>query len=535
MKRSKKLVALSFILAIILALLSACGGANTDTSPPDNSIETTKPTQSGNSAPPPTEESVKYNDEFVYILEAAVGVINVHSPAGHGPGNSNAYRMIFDTLYLSHADGTLEPMLATSYDTEDYKTWIFHLRDDVYFSNGEKFTAKDVVYTWQSALDKVGSPAIDNWLYVEEASVVDDYTVKMVLKSPYVDFISHVCAPQSVILNEKAITEDPEKGYWVGTGAYKVVDFATGDHITFERNDNYWGEIPPTKRQVWKFIPEQGTRTIMLQNGEADMCATIAESDLALFESDEKFKITWLTQQNPVSVMFNLADPICGDWNFRMAVAYALNKEELTVFGRGKLGEPVADSTVWGLVTPYRNPNIPVIEQDLEKAKEYLAASNYNGETVEFSCTGSTKLGEALMEELAKIGIKIEINVMDLPSFSAYTSWGKNEAQMMLNANLLNTNPSAGYRVNFYPGSGNNKFSYDNPELTELLEKAPSVIDENERQEIFYKMQEIIYNDLPCIPIYWSLSALVSGKSVDGFELHPGWTHDFRYVYSIEE
>ena len=120
---------------------------------------------------------------------------------------------------------------------------------------------------------------------------------------------------------------------------------------------------------------------------------------------------------------------------------------------------------------------------------------------------------------------------MDPPSFVAYTSWNDNQAQMLLFASMMNTNPSAGYKTNFYPGSNNNRMRYNNPELTAMIESAPAIIGEAERIEHFGKMQEIVANDIPLIPIYWLRSVAVAAKNVGGFTIGVSSMEDHRHLY----
>ena len=552
MKKGKKIITLILVLVILAALSTACGGNNSTTSPSDspsssasasaNTSSSSSPSASASASasapaivatPPPSSEGgkeVKYAEEFTYITESGVATLNVHSPAGHGPGNTHSYRMISDTLLYTEMDGSVSYMLATGYETEDYKSWIFHLRDDVYFHNGDHFTAKDVVFTWSAALDKLGSPAIDNWAYVKEMNIIDDYTVEMILDTPYIDFYRHMTPAQAIILNERAITEDPEKGYWCGTGAYKVVDFVSGDYVVYERNDDYWGGQPYTKRIKMWYVPEASSRTIMLQTGEAQVCMSLPMNDFAIFETSPDFSVMSITQQNPVIVCFNLDDPLCSDINFRKAVAYAMDPEELAILARGDMYELQTDGATWGLQTPYRKTDLPAFRQDLDLAKQYLQQSRYDGSPVEYT-VGSG--GEALQAQLAAIGIDLVLNQMDMASFSAYTAYGSNKAQMIGTALLISTTPGAGYRMNFNPGMGNNKYQYNNQYFTDLLAVAMNTPDGDERRDMFYELQDIIYDEVPCVPQYYVVSKIVSVNGFGGLKVTSGMAMDLRFTYLI--
>ena len=549
MKRSMKIMALVLVVVMCLSLLGACGSKTTDqgsnspstdtgsSSPAGTAPEAVVPTNTGDTLAPPPEvtDDVTFAEHIDYIISDAVGIINSHSPAGDGSSHNNACRMIYDTLYYNEPNGTSTPMLATSYETEDYETWIFHLRNDVVFHNGDKFTAKDVVFTWQHALDSPGSIAQSNWNYIIEATVVDDYTVQFKTNGPYGGLLFNVGISVSGILNERAITADPIEGFWIGTGAYKIAEFSTSDYMKFERNEDYWGELPITKTQTWRLVPEASARTVMLQNGSAQL-GGVTESDLSLFSSDDNYGIHTVVSNNSMSLMMNTKDPVLSDVNFRKAVAHAINKEDIALFAMGSLGVPVADGTIWGYETPHKNTGIDPIPYDVELAKECLALTSYKGETIELSIMSSgDRLAQALQEMLNEVGIKVTINIMDVPSFMVYTASTDNKAQMLTFFCMMSQNPVDTYRVNFYPLASNNKMNYDNPEVTELLDQAQSILGDDAQKEFFYKMQEIVSADIPAVPLYWMVGAMVYAKGIGGVVTSASAHYDFRYLYMTVE
>jgi len=485
-------------------------------------------------APPPTDPGVEYEDSVTLITSDAVGVINFHSLAGTGSSHNNACRMIYDTLYYLNPDNSTSPMLATSYATSDFETWVFKLRDDVYFHNGDKFTARDVVYTFNASREAPGSVAYDMWGWVETATAIDDYTVELKLIGPYGNLLMSLALPMTGIINERAIAADPVEGYWIGTGAYKIAAFSTSDSISFVRNDDYWGEIPFTQYQTWRYIPEQSSRTIMLQTGAAHLGGGLAELDIKLFEEDDKFNIYRIVADTSMDIMFNLADPICGDLNFRLAVAHAIDRIDLAIFAAGDNALPIVDGTVWAYSSPYKNMNLQLRPRDLALAQQYLADSSYNGETIELTVMSSgIRMGEAVQEQLSLVGISTVINPMDVPSFLSYSSVADNKAQMLIWFCLTGSNPASSYKNNFHPSASNNRMSYNNEELTQMIDTAHLVFGEDAQREHYYRMQELVYEDIPCLSVYRMISALVYAEGVGGFVLASHGHYDYRYTYVI--
>ena len=554
MKKNKRVIALILILALCLLMLAACGGNNNDNNDNNNQAAAPGGTPAGSAAPggnsseppastwvapatetaAPPEEGAQFADHVELLLEQGIGVLNTHSLAGAGLYNGSGNQMIHAFLTWSELDGkTILPYLATSWESEDYQTWIFHLRDDAWFTNGDKLTAEDVVWSCNASKANIGTVAWESWMFVEEARAIDDYTVELKLGMVFYDFPGIMSTAGTMIYNKRAIEEDPEKGYWVGAGPYKVKEFSTNDYVIFERNDDFWGTLPYTETVTFRFVPEASSRTIMMENGTGHVAKAIPTTDYPIFQNNPDYKFITASLNNPMCIMFNLDDPVCGDWNFRMAVASALDRDNLITLA-GINGTPVADdeASLWGKVTSYRNPNVDMVPFDLDKAKEYLAASKYDGTPIEFAYeTTYPRLGEVLQEQLAKIGLQITLNPMDTAAFTAYSAWGDNHAQIVFYALVFAPLPIIGYNINLVEGANNNRMNFNNPEVNELVGGTFSLTDPAEMQRVYYRMQEIVAETMPAIPVYWITSAAIAVNNLGGYALGYQATEDFTHVF----
>ena len=557
MKKSKKTISLILCLFMGLALLAACSGdsgsgsgtspassapassspGGADASPGGGAAQTT--TTPAMVAPAPEEEDVVFAEHIELIIDAtAIAVLCPMNPAGTGMSTNWCYEMYFDTLVkLDEPTGAIMPHLATEWTTDDYQTYVFKLRDDVYFHNGDKFTAHDVVNSHRMATTGGGGfPSWDYWMRIETATALDDYTIEFVCRTVNVDFYYGLTIPYNAIVNEKAVEADPEKGWWVGTGAYKVADFSSREYVAFERNDDYWGPLPITKTQTWRFIPEMATRTIMLQNGEADICFELPETDVGMFIDDPNFEVFLSGGLNPNSLHLNQDDPLMADANFRQAVLYALDRDEVSILASGDLALFIEDGSVWGATTPHRNTDIPLIQQDLQKAQEFLDASSYNGEEVVLT----TALGyhiraaQAVQQQLSRIGINVSINQLDLPGFTAATVWTDNTTQMSIWTNLLGSSPF-GYLNNFGAPSVHNRSKMQDPEMSELLAALPTMTNEADRDAAWKRAQEITFELNTCIPMYRRANAIVARKGAGGLVLPSNGLNDIRYLFIVEQ
>ena len=561
MKKSKKTIAIFIAALLCLSLLAACGGGNNATDNENNNTSNegaqstntgSNNTNSSNSSPntsispptasvdvagtvaPPSGDTVKFADEIMMIIDnSVVSVMNPFLPGAGSPANGWTYNMIYDRLIYPVAVGQYDPYLATRWETDDYQTFTFYLREDVYFQNGEKFTANDVVWTVNTAKESVGSGASTQWSYVKEATAIDEYTVQLVLNNVNVDFLFFISNSACGIVNEKAMKDDPENGARVGTGAYRITEFVADNYWVLERNDNYWGDPPITRKVTMTFIPEMGTRTIMMLNGEAQISFRISDEDLQVFIDDPGFNVNTYVLNNPNPIWFNLTHPICGNYDFRMAVASALDREEIAMGVAGDYAlDGGTDGSYWGYGSEFRNTSIPVVPYDLEAAKKYLEASPYNGEVIEIATSNASliKASEIVQQQLNRIGLKTEIQTFDGPGLNIYGNPENSQVQMSVSVVGMSLNASS-FRNTVYPGTSSNRTFYNNPAVTELLDRAAGELDYEKRREIWMEVQRLIAEDPPFFNLFWRLSAIVADKGVGGFTMPADAAYDLRYMY----
>ena len=511
-----------------IALLSACGGGGGGN---------TNNNASNNTSPPPEASGVKYADLIDILLPDAVTTPDPHHTGGAGTGHRAVFICIFDRLVQRTADGDFLPELATSWETDDLQTWTFNLRNDVTFHNGQKFTAQDVIDTMESGQQSPGTVGYNAWRDIDTITALDDYTVQMVLNTVNADFLFFVSDPGASIINKAARAADPVSGAYVGTGAYYVDNFVSGEYITLTRNDDYWGEAPKTRQLNFRWVPEMTARTIMLQNGETDFGWVVTGEDVPGFESDPaNFSIYRFTGNACFTLAFNLNDSITGDLNFRMAVAHAMNLPDIGMAAEGTNAVIQDDGTFWGYKTAFRNSDIPAIPYDPELAKQYLADSSYNGEEVEIMAAlpPNIKAGEMMVEQLSAVGIKATLFITDIANLNAVAGYGNDVTQMVITVSPFDAN-AASARNYLHPEGSGNRSNYNNARVNELFDLAPTVADRGQREAIYREIQEVVHGDLPKINHFYLTFPIVTTSALRGFVTDPDQNHDLRLIYKVIE
>lgn len=390
---------------------------------------------------------------------------------GWGHGNSP---IVQSTLVRYTADLTFENDLAADYSlSEDGLTWTFTLRDDAYFTDGERVTASDVAFTLETAKTEQGSVDLT---YMERAEARDDTTVVITLSRPTSIFLNTLASIG--IVPEHAYDEDYGTNP-VGSGPYRFVEWDPQEQILFTANENYYGETPSIKNITVVFMSEDAALAAV-QAGEVDVAYSSAA--LAAAEPDGYHIEAIPSADNRGFTLPVLPDegrttesgaPIGNDvtcnLEIRQAIACAIDRQEIADVVLNGYGRP-AYSENDGM--PWNNPEV-VIETDVEYAKQLLSDAGWkdtdgdgivekNGLKAEFSCiypAGDSvrqAVAMASAEQVKEIGIQINVEG---------TSWDEITQRMFSEAVMMgwgSANPNETYYL--YRSEGALLDDFYNPE-----------------------------------------------------------------------
>lgn len=346
---------------------------------------------------------------------------------GWGHGNSP---IVQSTLVKYTADLTFENDLATQYAlSPDGLTWTFSIRDDAFFTDGEKVTASDVAFTLETAKAAQGSVDLT---YMESAVAQDDTTVVIILSKPTSIFLNTLASIG--IVPEHAYGEDYGTNP-IGSGPYKFVEWRPQEQIIFTANENYYGDAPAIKDVTVVFMSEDAALAAV-QAGEVDVAystATLGTTEVegyhveAIPSADNRgFTLPVLPNEgNTTESGAPIGNDVTCNIEIRQAIAYAIDRQQVVDAVLNGFGRP-AYSENDGM--PWNNPEV-AIETDVDYAKKLLADAGWadtdgdgivekNGLKAEFDCvypTGDSvrqAVGMAAAEQLLAIGIKVNIEGM---------------------------------------------------------------------------------------------------------------------------
>lgn len=460
----------------------------------------------------------------------------VHQPRDWGGVYTN---LIFDTLVEKDETGTI-PWLASSWDIlDDGQKYVFELRQNVTWHDGESFTADDVVFTFDYYQQK------KNFIYdlsnIEKVTKVSDYEVEFVIDEPSVVvlekvFMSTPIIPEHIwkdIEDPKKLHVDKPQDAVIGTGPYILADYQK-EHGTyhFVAYDRFWGGTPRVVEIMT--VPTKET-VLSLLNGEIAI-TMVSPQEIDMFKDKAEFVIEELKPYHHKWLCFNLKDPILADVQFRRAIAYAIDRQELLdrlYLGVGNTGSQGGIP----IVHPLYNPGVKDYDYNPEESKKILDELKYkdtnndgiredkNGNPLKFTMLvmeANARGAELVKLQLQKVGIDIDIKTNDRNTIDDMTRAGKFQIVYQMGGyGGLSGDPDFLAR-NFTAGTGGLSFfsayGYDNPQLNELAAKQRKEFDPEKRKEMIYEMQEIIANDIPLYYLYGQGGYYVYNK-----EIYDGW------------
>ena len=465
------------------------------------------------------------------------------------------YYQVYERLVKANPNdpNTVQPVLATSWSvSEDGKEWIFNLRKGVTFHDGSPMTAEDVKYSFDRLLAINLGPA--SWFadIIQEVVVVDEHTVLFRLKRPYGMFLGLLSALDGpYIVCEEAFKahaspDDPWAREWakehmVGTGPYKLVEWVHGQYIILEKYDGYWRgwEGKHFDKIVFKVVREVSSRMMGIIAGTLDYVTDISFTDIPRLQADPNVEVHVTPTTQLWLVHMNNQRPPLTDRNLREVLSWAFPYKKAIEYIFQGYAKQAQGTLARGIL--YHNPNLPIYHEDLDRAKAIFEGAGYQpGEvTLDLYYVSGVdferRLAEAFQSNLAQIGINLELKAAPWPTLVALNEQPPEERPYMsirYNAPDFNDPFSQTLKPLYECGQSWNWSAYCNSEYDELLAEAESTVDPDRLQEIAYKLQEKVVNDVVNIFVAEGSSVVATRKDIKGFYSIPFYP-DIVYVYDL--
>ncbi len=482
-----------------------------------------KQAATGGPAPIDVTGEPAYGDALV---EGSIGEPTVLIPMLAGDSASHQVAgLIFNGLVKYDTDLSIIGDLAQSWDiSSDGLVITFHLKKGVKWTDGVEFTADDVMFGYKTIIDeKTPTAYAEDFMQVRKAEVLDKYTFKVTYAKPFAPALPSwgnlVVLPRH-LLEGKDITKTDLKRNPVGMGPYKLRKWVTGQEVALDSNHDYFEGRPYIDQYVYRIIPDPATMFLELKTGGIDSMG-LTPLQYTKQTGDEYFRKNFQKFRYPTFAYtymgFNLKHPFFQDKRVRQAIAHAIDKQEIVdvvLFGLGKPATGPYVPNTW----PY-NPDVTKYEYDPGKAKQLLKEAGWKpgGDGIlrkdgrSFRFTILTNMGNTsrmntatiIQWELAKIGIKVDIKALEWSTF-VNEFIDKRRFEAVIIGWGISLDPDQ-YDI-WYSGKTKEKefnfVSYSDPEVDALLEKGRRTFDIAERKKAYFRIQEILAEDLPYIFLY---------------------------------
>ena len=487
-------------------------------------------------------------------LRVSMRIQEVTDPASFDwTEKSNVARFLVEHLTRTKADNVTVPYLASKWEaSDDLKTWVFHLRKDVTWSNGDKFTSADVAHTVNRWLDpKTGSSNLGLFGAMVETvkgpdgkpmkrgianavEVIDDHTIKFNLKQAALAMPENFYNYPTAIVHKgfgKDYAADLSKNP-IGTGPMKLEAFAVGERAIFKKARKWWAG-PFYLDEIHYFDHGEDTNAWIaaLASQQVDMVYRVPNQAIDTIKRLPFVELHEATTAQTAVMRFRVSEKPFDNLKLRQAIAACMDHKEILDKAFKGLGQIAENHHVCPIHPEYAA--LPPLKRDVEKAKKLLAEAGYpKGITVEIA-NGDTEgpwMTDAcaiFKNQLAPAGINLKINKMPANQYWevwdkapwGYTAWTHRPLGTMV--------LGLGYRA----GVPWNETAYNNPKFDAALDDAEATLDVNERKKKMAVCEKILQDDAIIPQPFWRSVFKAANKRVKGHQTHPTLYHQFHNVW----
>ncbi|RFU69245.1 nickel ABC transporter, nickel/metallophore periplasmic binding protein [Peribacillus saganii] len=496
-----------------------------------------------------SSESVENSDSasessnmITFAWPRDIGEMNPHI---YNPSQLFAQSMIYEPLVSYQDGGELKPHLAESWKiSEDGKEYVFNLRQDVKFSDGTKFNADIVKKNFDAILNNAD---MHGWLgfitKIDQTEVINEFTFKLTLKEPYYPTIQELAVVRPVrFLGEAGFPKDDDtsKGVEkpVGTGPWVLDEYKVDEFAVFQRNEDYWGELPSVEKIKVKVIPDAETRILAFEKGDLDLVygeGVISIDTFKQLESDGSYETSISEPVATRQLVMNTNKEQLSDIRVRQALHYGFNKQAM-VDGVTSGLEEKADFILPTNLPYTSNVDATKVEYNVNKAKQLLDEAGWKlpkGKTVrekdgkpleiELMYNSAEIIQKTMAETLQSewLGLGVKLNIAGVELTTQVERFKANEFDMNFYSNFgAPYDPHTFVNMMVTEGFGFREVISSYPNKEEFMNQIVEVqqtTDENERQQLYTVILGSLQEQSSIVPISYIKKIAIYQKNVSNF------------------
>lgn len=559
----KKLGSMLLAAVLVLSLFSGCS-TYTDDSGNSGTVAA-----SGEEGGDEGSGSVSSTADQSFTMLAS-GPVTLNPLMSQSTNDTDVFYLIYTTLVRMYQD-EVEYDGAESVDiNDDYTEFTFHLRDNIYYTDGTQVTAEDYAFYVQATLDPAyGSPNANGWYILENAEAFsngecgweevgctaeDEYTLTFTLTRPFTDFLKYVACDFIVPLQKDFVDAEGDSlgadvDHIMSCGPYILTDWQLETSLTFEKNPDYWNAENSFFVQHVEVleVDNANTKVGMYEDGTADAMVVVPSEyldsmeDEVIMQSTGGINMVWLNESGENGELM-------GNANFGLALSYALNREEIM-----SAINPSTRAAV-RLVDEYFTTGDGANYQeaypvdyvsatgDAEKAQEYLAAAlaelNYSDVSelptlsyVTYENSEQKLIAEALIDCWKTVlGINVQLEQYQIgTAIGMFYTGGFDMFDIGIDCGVY----SYYLMESFIPGGDYANGCWNNEEFNELIALAQNATSEADTMSYVQQAEQVMLSDAGVLPIFYQGGGHVSHDYVENFvvaTLGAGWQLNYLHV-----
>lgn len=452
------------------------------------------------------------------------------------------------------------PQLAESWSvSEDGLVWTFKLRAGVTWHDGVEFTAEDVKFTTDKLLDPaVNSARGRQFTLIAETRVVDPLTVEFQLASPWAALPTIIAgrwtaAPKHILESVDLATDTSYSQAPIGVGPYKFVEWVPSDHVALEANPDYFLGAPKIPKIVFKVLPDSNVQIVQLRNGEIDAIPFFADASVPSVQGQSGLVLDqgWGSIWYAVHLNMNRTN-LFGDQKVRQALSYAIDRQALIANLLQGSGQEATGPIIPAIEWAY-NPDVKRYPYEPETAKQLLRDAGWaevdggwekDGTRLAFKLSafrGNATVEQAtvlVQQYFADIGAEAEIEILEFGTFVTEVRDNRTADGYYSFVSYMTPEPEPDGNYAYFHSSnaerGSNFTAYQNPDVDRLLETGRAETDLEARTAAYFRLQEILAEDMTRIFLFYPPSNLIRHGYLKGLPAVNSYYHIAGAYFEFE-
>ena len=473
------------------------------------------------------------------VIALANGPTSFDPAVGLDESSQKIHQLLYSSLVRIDDSLRVVPDLAVRFESPDPLTYLAEVRRGVRFHDGRELTSEDVAYTFRRFLDpSFVSGRKGAYRMLRSVETLDRYSLVFHLAEASSSFPVNLVmgiVPSGI---GAAAARHP-----VGTGPYRLAEFAVDDHVTLRPFAAYFGGPPRNTGLTFKVVPDDTMRGLELRKGSVDLVVNDLSSDIVHgLRSEGRLGVTTAPGADFAYIGFNLRDVRLADRRVRLAIGYAVDREAIARDLRRGFARPAV-----GIIPPMSwafEPDVFQFHHDPARARALLDEAGYPDPdgagpaprlrlTLKTSTTEAYRLQAAVIQQnLAEVGIALDVRSSEFASLFADVIKGNVQLYTLQWVGV--TDPDMLRRVyhsSQMPPGGFNRGRYQNAEVDRLIDAASAARDEGERRRLYGAAQRLIAADAPSIGLWYKTNVAVFQPNIHGVALNA--VADFAFLKDV--